>query len=161
MQVREAQRSDIPIIHELAHKIWMAHYPAIITMEQIDYMLEKMYSMESLTQQLNTGHQFYILSDDNSDLGYLSFNQIEEGNYFLHKFYIDTQHHRKGLGHFFFDTVFKALPNLKTIRLNVNRTNIKAINFYYKKGFIIEEVKDIDIGNNFFMNDFQMLYFPQ
>lgn len=158
MQVREAQRSDIPIIHELARKIWMAHYPSIISMEQIEYMLEKMYNEEALNQQLTDGHHFFILSDDKTDLGYLSFSQPEEGNYFLHKFYIDTQHHRKGLGHFFFDSVFNSIPDLKTIRLNVNRTNIKAINFYFKKGFTIEEVKDIDIGNNYYMNDFQMLY---
>jgi diamine N-acetyltransferase len=158
MQVREAKPSDIPIIHELARKIWMAHYPSIISMEQIEYMLEKMYSEEALNQQLTDGHHFFILSDDKTDLGYLSFSQPEEGNYFLNKFYIDTQHHRKGLGHFFFDSVFNSIPDLKTIRLNVNRTNIKAINFYFKKGFTIEEVKDIDIGNNYYMNDFQMLY---
>lgn len=158
MQVREALPSDIPIIHSLARKIWMDHYPSIISMEQIEYMLEKMYSEAALQQQLTDGHRFFILSDGKTDLGYLSFSQTEEGNYFLHKFYIDTQHHRKGLGHFFFDTVFKPLYNLKTIRLNVNRTNIKAINFYFKKGFTIEEVKDIDIGNNYFMNDFQMLF---
>ncbi|MBK9637364.1 MAG: GNAT family N-acetyltransferase [Bacteroidetes bacterium] len=158
MQVREAQPTEIPIIHALARKIWMAHYPSIISMEQIEYMLEKMYSKTALQQQLTEGHRFFILSDEKIDLGYLSFSQTEKGNYFLHKFYIDTQHHRKGLGHFFFDTVFNAIYDLKTIRLTVNRTNLKAINFYFKKGFTIEEVKDFDIGNNYFMNDFVMLY---
>ncbi len=158
MQVREAQRSEIPIVHALARKIWMDHYPSIISTEQIEYMLEKMYSEEALNQQMTDGHHFFILSEENADLGYLSFSQKEEGNYFLHKFYIDTQHHRKGLGHFFFDTVFNAIHGLKTIRLTVNRTNLKAINFYFKKGFTIEEVKDFDIGNHYFMNDFVMLY---
>lgn len=157
MQVREAQLSEIPIIHALARKIWTDHYPSIISMEQIKYMLEKMYSEGALNQQMNDGHRFFILADEKTDLGYLSVSQTEEGNYFLHKFYIDTQHHRKGLGNFFFDSVFNSIPNLKTIRLTVNRTNLKAINFYFKKGFIIEEVKDFDIGNNYFMNDFVML----
>ena len=160
MQVREAQHSEIPIIHALARKIWMDHYPSIISMEQIEYMLEKMYSENALKQQLTNGHRFFILGEGKTDLGYLSFSQTEDGNYFLHKFYIDTQHHRKGLGHYFFDTVFNAFPNLKSIRLTVNRTNLKAINFYFKKGFTIEEVKDFDIGNNYFMNDFVMLYIP-
>ena len=44
------------------------------------------------------------------------------------------------------------------VRLTVNRKNFKAINFYFKQGFIIEEVKDFDIGNNYEMNDFIMLY---
>lgn len=158
MQVREAQRSELTIISTLARKIWMEHYPSVISMEQIEYMLEKMYSESALQQQLTDGHRFFILSDEKTDLGYLSFSQTEKGNYFLHKFYIDTQHHRKGLGNFFFDTVFNAIQDLKTIRLTVNRTNLKAINFYFKKGFTIEEVKDFDIGNNYFMNDFVMLF---
>ncbi|MBK7684471.1 MAG: GNAT family N-acetyltransferase [Bacteroidetes bacterium] len=158
MQVREAQPTEIPIINALARKIWMDHYPSIISMDQIEYMLEKMYSEAALQQQITDGNRFFILSDEHADLGYLSISQTGEGNYFLHKFYIDTQHHRKGLGHFFFDSVFNALPYLKTIRLTVNRTNLKAINFYFKKGFTIEEVKDFDIGNNYFMNDFVMLY---
>ena len=49
-------------------------------------------------------------------------------------------------------------PDLNTMRLTVNRSNFKSINFYFKLGFIIEEVKDFDIGNNYFMNDFIMIY---
>ena len=62
MQVREAQPTEIPIIHALARKIWMDHYPSIISMEQIEYMLEKMYSEAALQQQLTDGHRFFILS---------------------------------------------------------------------------------------------------
>jgi len=50
------------------------------------------------------------------------------------------------------------LPEINTIRLTVNRSNYKTINFYFKFGFIIEEVKDFDIGNNYYMNDFIMIY---
>ena len=46
---------------------------------------------------------------------------------------------------------------IKTIRLTVNRKNHIAINYYFKNGFMIEEVKDFDIGDGYEMNDFVML----
>lgn len=158
MITREALPAEIPIIHSLARKIWIDHYPAIISMEQIEYMLEMMYSEVALQKQLSEGHRFFILEEEKKDVGYLSFSHQGDGNYFLHKLYIDTKQHRKGFGNFFFDDVFNRLENLKTIRLTVNRKNLKAINYYFKKEFTIEEVKDFDIGNGFVMNDFVMLY---
>ncbi|MBK9319648.1 MAG: hypothetical protein IPM91_13085 [Bacteroidetes bacterium] len=58
MKIIEATIEDIPVIYELADRIWKVHYPAIISMEQIDYMLEKMYSKAALEEQFNTGHRF-------------------------------------------------------------------------------------------------------
>ncbi len=120
-------------------------------------MLEMMYSVDALRQQMLDGHQFFLASIDNQPVGYLSYSKKSEGNYFLHKFYVDTDIHRKGIGSQFFDGVFSSLTDMKTLRLTVNRKNYKAINFYFRKGFIIEEVADFDIGNNYFMNDFIML----
>ena len=34
---------DIPALIELARAIWYAHYPSIITVEQIEYMLGQRY----------------------------------------------------------------------------------------------------------------------
>ena len=44
----------------------------------------------------------------------------------------------------------------KTYTLTVNRQNYKSINFYFKNGFIINEIADFDIGNGYVMNDFVM-----
>ncbi|MBL7923852.1 MAG: GNAT family N-acetyltransferase [Bacteroidia bacterium] len=157
MEIKAAVKADIPLIHTLAEKIWKLHYPGIITMEQIEYMLEKMYSPQALEAQMTEGHCFYILYHHDQACGYLSFSKKGPGEYFLHKFYIDTTRHRKGMGSFFFDQVFKSIPDLQSVRLTVNRSNYKAINFYFKTGFTIEEVKDFDIGNGYQMNDFVMV----
>jgi ribosomal protein S18 acetylase RimI-like enzyme len=44
------------------------------------------------------------------------------------------------------------------VRLNVNRQNYKSINFYFKLGFKIEKVVDIDLDKGYQMNDFIMLH---
>ena len=62
----------------------------------------------------------------------------------------------KGIGTKLLNHILQTLKNAKTIELTVNRQNYKAINFYFKNGFVIKEVADFDIGNNYFMNDFVM-----
>ena len=157
LNFKKANKSDISIIFELAVKIWRKHYPSIISNEQIEYMLEKMYSKESLAQQMDDGHVFWLAFDHANPIGYLSYNSVGNGDYFLNKFYIDVDRHRKGIGKQLFDHVFSHLSDARTIRLTVNRKNHIAINYYFKNGFIIEEVKDFDIGDGFEMNDFVML----
>jgi diamine N-acetyltransferase len=81
----------------------------------------------------------------------------EKDEYFLHKFYVEVDEQGKGFGTKLFEHIVKELKDARSIRLTVNRKNYKAINFYFKNGFVIDEVADFDIGKGYFMNDFVML----
>lgn len=149
---------DVKELSKLATKIWNLHYPDIIGQKQVDYMLGKMYSEESLKDQLLIKNNVFIGAYVRKKMvGFISYSKTGDEEYFLHKLYIDTEIHRKGIGRALYDYTF-GNKNYKTIRLTVNRQNVKAINFYFKIGFIIEKTIDIDIGDGFFMNDFVMLY---
>ena len=63
----------------------------------------------------------------------------------------------KNIGSLLLEAMLSSLPEAIVVRLQVNRSNFKAINFYFKKGFVIESAADFDIGNGFFMNDFVMI----
>ena len=149
-------QSDLPIIQQLAEKIWRIHYASIITTEQIDYMLSKMYSIESLQHQMKEGCHFILELMNEKPVGFTSISEKNKGDFFIHKLYVDTTQHRIGLGKALLDEALSRYEKWKTIRLTVNRQNYKAINFYFKNGFTIEEVADFEIGNGFVMNDFVM-----
>jgi diamine N-acetyltransferase len=156
--IRLATTSDIPTIFALAKKIWYDHYISIITIEQIDYMMQWMYSETSLTEQMNEkGHRFFIISSDDVPLGFMAISGAEN-NCFIHKFYVLTDQQRSGVGTFFFNEILKEFNAPKEIRLTVNRKNFKAINFYFKMGFVIEKVEEFQIGNGYEMNDFVMVW---
>lgn len=157
MEIKVATLDDVADINALANKIWYAHYPGIITMAQIDYMFDKMYSLPSIEEQLSKGHIFLVATIADVPCGYASFIKVGEGAYFLNKLYVDTTLHRKNIGRLLLEECINMCDDIKTMRLQVNRENIKAINFYFKNGFIIEESKDFDIGNGFFMRDFVMI----
>lgn len=159
IQLRKASSDDAALIFEMAKQIWNDHYIHIITQEQIDYMLDWMYSAKSLTEQMNEkAHNFYLIQ--NNQGAYIGFIAVSgsDGAYFLHKFYILTANQAKGVGTEVFTQILAILNNPHTIRLTVNRKNFKSINFYFKNGFVIEKVEDFDIGNGWLMEDFVMIY---
>ena len=149
--------SQLNRVRDLAHRIWNDHYPAIIGQDQVDYMLNEMYDLSSLERQFNEGDKFYLASESNQDLGFASISRREGGSWFLNKLYVDTNNQRSGIGRDLMDQLI-ALNEINVMRLQVNRQNYKAINFYFKYGFVIEKVADFDIGNGYFMNDFIMIW---
>lgn len=150
-------KTDVKELAALASKIWNEYYPEVISQKQIDYMLEQSYSAESLRKQLlEDKHVFTGAFIDDKMAGYISVSDHGNGEYFINKLYIDTAIHRKGTGRVLFEHFFKN-KKFRSIRLTVNRQNFKAINFYFKIGFVIEKVIDIEIGNGFVMNDFVMI----
>lgn len=156
--LQHATPGDILRISALAHRIWRVHYPPLIGEKQVEYMLDLLYSPESLQRQMEEGQMFKLIMEDEAVLGYLSVSNHCEGRYFLHKFYLDNEKRGRGLGKIAFEKLLAGYPDLRELRLTVNRQNYKSINFYFKIGFTIEKCVTIPIGGDFVMDDFQMLW---
>lgn len=158
IELRAASIEDVPKIIELAENIWWKHYPDIIGEEQVRFMLHKMYSKEVLENHiLNQTQVFYIIINEQESCGFLAIEQKSETELFLQKFYILQSTQNKGIGARAFDALLALYPQIEIVRLQVNRQNIKPINFYFKIGFKIELSADFDIGDCYFMNDFVMI----
>ena len=161
--------ADLEAVGALAHRIWHAHYPSIITVAQIDYMLAKSYTPESLARQLREGQRFLLAFAGNSLLGFLSVGALEKitdpilrgekvqlGDYFLHKFYIAPEAQGSGLGTSLLDAMLRQMPEIRRLRLQVARANVNSWNFYLKRGFTIEAEADFPIGDGYVMKDYVM-----
>ena len=155
--LRQASPEEAIYVHELAHRIWKEHYVPIIGTDQVDYMLGKFYTVNALQNQMANGHVFWLIEMDGNPHGYISVTNQEQGKYFLQKFYLDNGFRGKGLGKQVLNSLIDQYPDLQELRLTVNRQNYKSINFYFKVGFTIEYCLDMDIGEGYEMNDFQML----
>ncbi len=157
LKFKKATKADVALIAQLADSIWRKHYITIITMKQIDYMLELMYSPVSLEKQMDEGHEFTLVYSKEKPIGYISLSTVDGKNYFLHKFYIEVEDQGKGVGSELFSHVLQQMKNAESIELCVNRENFKTVNFYFKHGFVIKKIINQDIGGGFFMNDFVMI----
>src|SRR5579871_2476725 len=146
-----ATENDAPAISKLGHKIWHEHYPGIISIDQINFMLNDRYSVEAITKGMQRGEKYFIALDGVVPVAIADVEERQNDN-FLHKFYVDVSKHRGGIGAGFFAFILKNINKTRPMRLQVNRLNYKAINFYFKNGFVIETTGDFDIGGGYFMN---------
>ena len=157
LRILNASTDDIGLIRELTFNIWPQTYAAILSTEQIAFMLDMMYSEASLKKQMQEGSQFIIVYDDKVPVGFASFKETEPNVYKLDKIYILPSQQGKGTGKFVVGYIIAELKNknAKALQLQVNRYN-KARNFYEKLGFVVLYEADFDIGNGYFMNDYVM-----
>jgi len=156
LKVRPATEQDASLISQLAHKIWHEHYPAIISVEQIDFMLQSRYSEKVIEEQMDAGEKFFLAYLEDEPVAYASI-ELKNDHYYMHKFYVAVPKHRSGIGHEFFNNIMLRTDPTKPYKLQVNRQNYKAVNFYFKMGFVINSIGDFDIGGGYFMNDFVMV----
>ena len=155
--IRKATIADIPLVRELTFKVWPQTYAAIISAQQIKFMLEMMYSEASLKKQMNEGAQFIIVYDESEPVGFASYQEVSPTIFKLHKIYVLSSQQRKGTGRFMMEHIIENILQLgaTSLELQVNRHN-KAKRFYENLGFMVSEEADFDIGNGYFMNDYIM-----
>lgn len=160
--IRKATINDIPAIRQMADVAFRKTYKEILSKDQMEYMMDWMYSEKSLFEQMTQkGHIFFI--EDGK--GYVSFwnkGKTDEMKFIYHieKLYILPQFQGQGYGRKLFNIVVenaKSLTNGGPIRieLNVNRNN-KSVSFYEHLGMHKDYSGDFPIGNGYFMNDYIM-----
>ncbi len=157
---RKATNADIELLSNMAHEIWMSYYPSIITREQIEYMLQLMYSQKAIEQELSKGVVWEVIEYDSEPIGFLSYTIFDKLDIKLNKLYLKIGHHSKGFGRAALGHVIGYAKDnfFKRVYLTVNKNNIQAIKAYEKAGFVCTESVVNDIGGGFVMDDYIYSY---
>ncbi|MDX5346921.1 MAG: GNAT family N-acetyltransferase [Hymenobacteraceae bacterium] len=160
--IRPATPADFATIQQIAHNTWPHTCKDILSKEQIPYMLNWMYSFHALQEQvMQKGHQFLLAEEGGDAVGFTGYELNYKGRpeTKIHKIYMLPAAQGKGIGKALMDAVAAIARSNgnSTLTLNVNRYN-KAVTFYQRYGFTISGQVDIDIGNNYLMEDYIMQY---
>lgn len=84
-EIIKAGIADAQTIRDLANKIWPVTYGEILSAEQLKYMLEWIYSIGSLTDQMqNKQHEFYLAVNNGEKLGFISLEKNKKKSVKLH-----------------------------------------------------------------------------
>ena len=160
LAISQLTKDDVIIVHQLAKTIWPEAFKDILKPDQIAYMLDWMYDVNTLTEQAQTGHLFYMITLDGIPKGFIGLepNFPDVGTLRIHKLYVKESDHGKGLGKALLEKALEIGRELDvaTINLNVNRFN-KAVDFYTSQGFKIIKEETINIGKGNYMEDFVMV----
>lgn len=161
IDIVKASSEELYFVQKIAHQTWPVAFSNILTPDQISFMLNWMYDLKALEQQVNEkGHVFLLAKEEDSFLGFAAYEVHckDQEKTKIHKIYILPGTQGKGIGKKLISHVMDiALRNGdKFLYLNVNRFNEKAISFYKHIGFYEAYREVIDIGNGFIMDDIVM-----
>ena len=158
LRILPLEEGDIAAVIALAGVIWRHHYPGIISMEQIDYMLAQRYTPAIILAQMQSGNAWW-------EQALLGERMIGFAQYELHgrsmkldKLYLHQDFQRQGYGGRMLAHVEDAARRrgAGAVRLNVNKHNLKSIAAYRKNGYEVVETVVVDIGGGYVMDDYVM-----
>ncbi|UIR55713.1 GNAT family N-acetyltransferase [Sphingobacterium sp. SRCM116780] len=142
--IQLAEPKEAIVISEIGKASYHATYPAILTEEQINFMLAKNYTVEAIHELMHSGQDFYVLYEDLVAKGFIAVQMKENSILRIEKLYLLPEVKGKGYGKTLID--FSAELAISTglthLELNVNRGN-PAYHFYLKQGFLVTESVDI------------------
>ena len=153
--------SELREAAELADKIWHECFVGIISLGQIDYMVEKFQSYGTMLSQINEQGYYYLAVRDNGELcGYIAIKPESGDRLFLSKLYLRSDKRGRGIGAEMLERVFEEGRALgkERVYLTVNKHNDRAIAVYKKTGFEIVDEAVTDIGNGYVMDDYIFEY---
>ena len=153
----EATTTEAEVIASLAREIWPVVYSDIISDDQINYMLDWMYSLETIQNEIAHKSITYLLIQDKTEnIGFLAFEPEPRKVSFIHKLYLSPRYHRRGIGTAALLEIERRslTKGAKHLELRVNRQNQRAIALYQRCGFTITAEDCADIGIGFEMDDY-------
>lgn len=172
---------DLAFLAQIARQIWTGYWPAIIGMDQTQYMLDTLHSEDRMRKDMTElGYRFWLLYDEAGEcVGYtggaaeimsgdlekdarILHNQVVQDRwdrrFFISKIYLYPQHRGK---HYasrvieFYEDLCRA-ENLDVMYLTVNVDNELGIRAYLGRGFETVDKHASPIGNGFVMDDYIM-----
>lgn len=156
--IKEIGKESLQAVHDIAKVTWPVAYGEILKAAQLEYMLDRFYSVDSLSNSMDAGHLFYIWYEGNNPLGFLSLQFMEDGKSMkIHKLYVLPNQQGKGIGEKLFKKAESKMKEqgFKRLFLNVNRFN-RALEFYKRMDMKIQMEENIDIGQGYWMEDYVM-----
>lgn len=183
--LKEAKVSDVPVIRAIAQKAFPTTFGSILSPEQLDWMLDWMYSERVLTADISSGKQlFYVCYLNGEPCGYLSITAPEHGGhkeddpnasaadleviqqselpiYKVNKIYLSPDFKGKGLGRRLWEEAVVLIKEMEQgpcrMILQVNRDN-DACAFYEHLGMKVIAEEDFVLEHGYEMNDYVMAY---
>lgn len=154
-------KNEMVVVREIAQITWPITYREILSSEQLDYMFEWMYNLETLQNQVEEGQLFYVLKENGKPLGFIGIELFssKKNDLKIQKIYVLPDAQGKGVGKKLIEKAIEIAQEkgIEQVILNVNRFN-KAVSFYQKLDFKITSEVNIDIGKGYLMEDYIMNY---
>ena len=148
VRVKEPER--IAELAIFAEDIFREYFSTLHGPEKVDYLVNHLLSIETLTTAIaDEGYEYYFVDDGDSaeHVGFIGIRP-DDGFLYLSKLYLVKDARGKGLGR----------AEFEFFRLTCARDNVASLDRYDHMGFKRIACVNNDIGGGFEMNDYLMEY---
>ncbi len=155
---------DVFEVQSIANQLLPKTYNDIMSTEEIDYLVDVIYSKDNINVSDKENDILYFVAlDDNNLVGFVALYRIGPNLYHLSKIFVKSLKQNQGIGTMLFKAILgyfnnKYVKNTNVIlELSLNCNN-KTKNFYKSLGMVKVRDDDLDIGNGFILQQDVMSY---
>lgn len=144
--IRKVTLEDLNLLQEIGRKTFFETFSESNTKENMIKYLEDGFSIEKLTEELNSEHsEFYFAVLEGKVIGYLKLNfgqsqtELQDSSSLeIERIYVLQEYHGKKVGQILYDKAMQVASEKKVsyVWLGVWEENPGAIRFYQKNGFV-------------------------
>lgn len=155
--ITKITKNEIVQLQEIGRKTFSETFSENNTEESMAEYLEKSFSIEKLTAELNDKNsEFYFAKLDNEVIGYLKLNtgssqtEIKSKNALeIERIYVSKDFHGKNVGQILYNKAIETTKEKEVdyVWLGVWENNLRAIGFYKKNGFVEFDKHIFRLGN--------------
>ncbi|MEW6654014.1 MAG: GNAT family N-acetyltransferase [Bacteroidota bacterium] len=143
---------DAEAVREILMLSWKYAYSSFIPQSDLDYYLDKTYSLD-LLKQASKNHAFtcFVSELNNKVCGWLKiYESKEENRIYLSSLYVLPEYQKLKIGKRFFElaSAIAAEKSYKEIYIGVMVQNEQAVNWYKRLGFNFFEQQPFTMGNS-------------
>jgi ribosomal protein S18 acetylase RimI-like enzyme len=137
VKVRKATHADLTAVSSLLTQTWRDTYPDIYSAEQISDLTRRWHNIDVLAgQQADPGMVFLVAELDGSISGHALARLHADAIVWLVRLYVLPAAQGHGLGKKLYKQVLAMHPKAKSVRLEVEPQNTRAVRFYQSLGFV-------------------------
>jgi ribosomal protein S18 acetylase RimI-like enzyme len=139
---------DFTDLSQIAQVITREHFTSILGKENADYCADNYCTSEAFAKEISDGNVAFFIDYLSNHIGYLQY-LIMSDCLFVDKLYLLSEYRRKGIGVQIVDglVTIAVSAGRSILRLEVNKRNLTAIEFYKHIGFLVVGEPDDNDGS--------------
>lgn len=149
IDIRLADKKDIPVIAEIINDTWKVAYKDIVPESDMINYTDKTRRENQIADFIDKGEPvFYIANNNSIDCGIISYKKYEENDYsdcaYIMQLYVLPESQKTGVGKALMEHINNVIreKGYKRIILNTLEKNSNARAFYEKLGYVYIGAED-------------------
>lgn len=150
--IEKAKPDQVQEIKKLLKDTWIYTYGSYYSSEMIEEITSTWHDPKRLAEQIQDPDCYFAVAknDTGKIVGIITAQKIKNKSLQLNRLYVHPDLQGKGIGKQLLDNSSKEFRPIKTILLDVEAMNEKAIKFYKKQGFKEYSESEETIGDTTF-----------